>query len=72
MNLGLINHYSNIESVDDEDEILLALAEQLGLLTPYVGGTEFAHLLLVPLETLAAVEEAVVRDKVLFLLTLIL
>ncbi|KAI8848938.1 armadillo-type protein [Chytridium lagenaria] len=51
------------ESIDDEDEVLLALAEELGNFVEYVGGPTFAHILLVPLETLAAVEETVVRDK---------
>ncbi|KAI8612644.1 hypothetical protein BC830DRAFT_1231056, partial [Chytriomyces sp. MP71] len=51
------------ESIDDEDEVLLALAEELGGFTDFVGGSQFGHLLLTPLETLAAVEETVVRDK---------
>ncbi|RKO96657.1 ARM repeat-containing protein, partial [Caulochytrium protostelioides] len=50
------------ESIDDEDEILLALAEELGNFVDYVGGPAYGHLLLQPLETLAAVEEPVVRD----------
>lgn len=53
------------ESVDDEDEVLLALAEELGKnFDDYVGGKKFAHVLLGPLEVLAAVEETLVRDKV--------
>lgn len=53
------------ESVDDEDEVLLALAEELGRdFEEYIGGKEYAHLLLGPLENLCAVEETVVRDKV--------
>lgn len=51
------------ESMYDEDEVLLALAEQLGQFTPLVGGPEYVHCLLKPLETLAIVEETVVRDK---------
>ncbi|CAH8600171.1 unnamed protein product [Heterobilharzia americana] len=51
------------ETIYDEDEVLLALAEQLGTLVPYVGGSEYAHSLLPPLESLAAVEETVVREK---------
>ncbi|KAG2188147.1 hypothetical protein INT44_000898, partial [Umbelopsis vinacea] len=50
------------ESTDDEDEVLLALAEELGNFSTCVGGNEHAHVLLRPLETLAAVEETVVRD----------
>lgn len=53
-----------MESLDDEDEVLLALAEELGNFTEYVGGPQWAHLLLSPLENLAAVEETLVRDKV--------
>lgn len=41
----------------------MALAEELGGFVEYVGGPQYAHLLLQPLETLAAVEETVVRDK---------
>ena len=52
------------ESIDDEDEVLLALAEELGNFVEYVGGPAHANVLLTPLETLATVEETVVRDKV--------
>ncbi|KZT02725.1 ARM repeat-containing protein [Laetiporus sulphureus 93-53] len=52
------------DSVDDEDEVLLALAEELGSnFEEYIGGNEYAHLLLGPLENLCAVEETLVRDK---------
>ena len=51
------------ESIDDEDEVLLALAEELGNFVEYVGGSAHASSLLTPLETLATVEETVVRDK---------
>lgn len=51
------------ESNDDEDEVLLALAEELGGFLPYVGGVEYGHVLLSPLENLCSVEETVVRDK---------
>ncbi len=50
--------------MEDEDEVLLALAEELGKLIDHVGGKENVHVLLVPLETLCAMEEALVRDKV--------
>jgi len=53
------------DTIYDEDEVLLALAEQLGSFTALVGGPEHAHVLLRPLETLATVEETVVRDKLL-------
>ena len=53
------------ECIDDEDEVLLALADELGKgMDEYLGGPEYAHLLLQPLEHLAVVEETLVRDKV--------
>ena len=42
----------------------MALAEELGGFVDYIGGPQYAHVLLAPLENLSAVEEAVVRDKV--------
>lgn len=51
------------ETIYDEDEVLLALAEQLGTFITLVGGPEYAYCLLPPLESLATVEETVVRDK---------
>lgn len=51
------------ESLEDEDEVLLVLAEQLGGLVGHVGGGEHAHHLLPPLEQLCAAEETTVRDK---------
>ncbi|KAG5972657.1 hypothetical protein E4U55_000781 [Claviceps digitariae] len=51
------------ESVEDEDEVLVALSEELGNFIEYVGGPSFGHVLLSPLENLAAIEEPVVRDK---------
>ncbi|KAM0821338.1 hypothetical protein ACQ4PT_072307 [Festuca glaucescens] len=59
------------ENNDDEDEVLQAMAEELGVFVPYVGGVEHAHVLLPPLETLATVEETCVRDKAVELLCLI-
>jgi serine/threonine-protein phosphatase 2A regulatory subunit A len=52
------------ESVEDEDEVLTALSDELGGFVEYVGGPEYAHVLLSPLENLAAIEELLVRDKV--------
>jgi serine/threonine-protein phosphatase 2A regulatory subunit A len=52
-----------IESVEDEDEVLTALSEELGNFVEYVGGPEWGHVLLSPLENLAAIEEPLVRDK---------
>lgn len=52
------------ESIDDEeDEVLLAMAEELGNLVPYVGGPTHAPSLLLPLESLCNTEETAVRDK---------
>jgi serine/threonine-protein phosphatase 2A regulatory subunit A len=53
-----------IESVEDEDEVLTALSEELGNFVEYVGGPEYGHVLLSPLENLAAIEELLVREKV--------
>jgi hypothetical protein len=44
------------DTIYDEDEVLLALAEQLGQFTQLVGGQEFTFVLLPPLESLATVE----------------
>jgi serine/threonine-protein phosphatase 2A regulatory subunit A len=53
------------DNLDDEDEVLLALAEELGKgFDEHIGGPEHAHLLLAPLASLAEVEETLVRDKV--------
>lgn len=51
------------ESVEDEDEVLMALGEELGNFVEYVGGPEWGHVLLSPLENLAAIEELLVREK---------
>jgi len=53
-----------IESVEDEDEVLTALSGELGGFVEYVGGPEWGHVLLSPLENLAAIEEPLVREKV--------
>lgn len=52
------------EFIDEDDEVLVVLSEELGKLVEYVGGGAHAHVLLVPLETLAGVEESSVREKV--------
>lgn len=52
------------ESVEDEDEVLTALSEELGNFVEFVGGPECGHVLLSPLENLAAIEEPLVREKV--------
>lgn len=55
-----------LESVEDEDEVLTALSEELGNFVDYVGGPEWGHVLLSPLENLAAIEEPLVREKASF------
>jgi serine/threonine-protein phosphatase 2A regulatory subunit A len=50
------------EGVDDDDEVLLALANSLGKMVDKVGGKNHAHTLLPPLELLLMVEEITVRD----------
>lgn len=61
---GLTAVFRTLESVEDEDEVLTALSEELGGFVEYVGGPEYAHVLLSPLENLAAIEEPLVREKV--------
>ena len=56
--------YQPSDSLDDEDEVLLAFAEELSKFVPLVGGAEHAHAILMPLEALAQVEETVVHDEV--------
>lgn len=51
------------ECMSDEDEILVSIAEELGGFVELVGGISHGHCLLEPLESLAAIEETVVRDK---------
>ena len=58
-----------METVYDEDEVLLALAEQLGGFVSLVGGDKYAYLLFQPLESLACIEETVVRDKAVEVIT---
>ncbi|KAK9464422.1 armadillo-type protein [Lipomyces arxii] len=51
------------ETLDDEDEVLSVVADELGGFVPYVGGNEYASVLLPPLEAFAGVEENLVREK---------
>ncbi len=51
------------ELTDDEDEILVNLAEVLGNFTDLVGGPGHALILVRLLENLACAEETVVRDQ---------
>lgn len=45
--------------------MLTALGDELGSFVEYVGGPEYGHVLLSPLENLATIEEPLVRDKVI-------
>ncbi|XP_072907513.1 serine/threonine-protein phosphatase 2A 65 kDa regulatory subunit A beta isoform-like [Hemitrygon akajei] len=51
------------ETSYEEEEVLLALAEQLGSFMVFVGGPEYVHCLLPLLENLAAMENTTVQDK---------
>lgn len=51
------------DTLDDEDDVLLALAEELGSFVDHVGGPAHAPVLLQPLESLSTVEESLVREK---------
>jgi len=53
--------------MEDEDEVLVALAEELGNFDEYVGGPPHAQVLLGPLQHLATVEEPLARHKVFHL-----
>ena len=48
---------------DEDDECLMAVAEHIPSLVNLVGGDQFVHTLLLPLESLSTVEETVVRQK---------
>lgn len=51
------------DTIDDEDDVLIALSEELGSFVDHVGGPSHAHVLLQPLETLSTVEESLVRER---------
>lgn len=50
------------DGIDDEDDVLLAVASSIGRMVPAVGGPEYAHTLLRPLELLLTIEETTVRE----------
>ncbi|KAH7819998.1 putative protein phosphatase 2A regulatory subunit A [Monocercomonoides exilis] len=54
-----------IDCFNDDDEVLVAYGEEIGKLVPQVGGNGWAHTLLQPLEQLAILEDALVREKAL-------
>lgn len=55
---------SSLDTIYDEDEVLLALAEQLGSFTLLVGGPEFVHCLLV--RTMKNLTTEIFRQKYMF------
>lgn len=59
---GELIDYLTDMAQEDEDEILVMLAEKLAEFIPLVGGAAYAPVLLRPLETLASCEEPTVRD----------
>jgi serine/threonine-protein phosphatase 2A regulatory subunit A len=50
--------------MDDEEEVLINLAEVLGSFLDFAGGPSYAIHIIKPLEKLCQVEETTVRDKV--------
>jgi serine/threonine-protein phosphatase 2A regulatory subunit A len=52
------------EITDDDDEVTTVLAERLGDLCNHVGGAEYIHHLLTPLDLLTSIEESSVRNAV--------
>ena len=63
--LPFINGYfcDIVDLLDDDEEVLIALAETLGNFIDYVGGASYTMSLIRPLEQLTIVEENPVRDK---------
>ena len=57
----LMNYLLQANQLDGEVQMILATC--LGNLVKYVGGNDYAHVLLGPLKVLASAEEAIVRDK---------
>jgi len=57
----LMNYLLQANQLDGE--VQMSLAGCLGNLVKYVGGNDYAHVLLGPLKVLASAEEAIVRDK---------
>ncbi|CCH46042.1 hypothetical protein BN7_5630 [Wickerhamomyces ciferrii] len=55
--------FLNEAAQDDEEEVYATLAEQLGDFVPFVGGSEYATILLPVLEILASTDEPIVSEK---------
>jgi serine/threonine-protein phosphatase 2A regulatory subunit A len=60
------------ECLEDEEEVLLALAGELGALRDYLGHGNYLYILVPPLESLAMMEESTLRDKAVESLCLII
>ena len=52
--------------MDDDDEVLVVLAETLSNMLDYSGGPQHAEHILRPLERMCTIEETTVREKVSF------
>jgi len=52
------------ELLDDEEEVLLALADSVPTLIDFVGGPASYYVLLEPLEKLTQAEQVAIREKV--------
>ena len=62
--------FLSTSAIDDEDEVLVVLAEQLGSFPKFVG-EEYSHVLIPPLEHLSTLEDSNVRDQAVKSLTMI-
>ncbi|KAM7533662.1 hypothetical protein Aperf_G00000120909 [Anoplocephala perfoliata] len=51
------------DAIYDVEDVMVAIAEELGRFVPYVGGVSYAPCLINPLESLVLVEDANVREK---------
>ncbi|VDO04148.1 unnamed protein product [Rodentolepis nana] len=51
------------DAIYDVEDVMVAIAEELGRFVPYVGGCAYAPCLINPLESLVLVEDANVREK---------
>ena len=67
----LVTESSNfLDLMDDEEEVLLALAEVLGpQFLDYIGGPAHAIQIIKILEKLCQLDESTVRDKVSYIIT---
>ena len=52
-----------IDKIDENSDLMVVLAEQLGLLSTFIGSKEYLPILLNPLKLIANSDEAVVREK---------